>query len=197
MENKKNEIVAIKDSSIGVDMHSRDEIKVILSNNLESDYKGRLKAFIEDLSGNESLFKYSIYEQLCEGGLIEITISCVFDTNYIHMVCSDIDMEISYTTKMIDALSNQKCLSSVTQSIFDKRIDDITLRNEELKKQEKILKMQLFNAIDKRNQLVKKITDFINVNLPGSAISYVSATNEIEKAFMDMSIDCGANLYKL
>ena len=102
------------------------------------------------------------------------------------MVCTDLESEKKANSSILDKLNKQQPLSAITRSLYDNRIDDLTQRNDELIKQQKVVKMQLFNAIYKRDMLISKIKKHISETIDDCIVTYICNTSEIEKTFMDM-----------
>lgn len=165
---------------------SMDKINLIISTNELHNMNALIINLMDEVSENRSIFNYSIDIKEIDLKNSVLTINCLFDTNYIHTVYTDLEIEIKTISNTLDKLNKQQPLSAITRTLYDNRIDDLTQRNDELIKQQKVLKMQLFNAIHKRNLLVSKINRHINESIDDCIVTYICNTSEIEKTFMNM-----------
>ena len=109
------------------------------------------------------------------------------------MIYNDLDLEIKANTIKLEQLNEYNCVSSITERLFDDKIDELTKRNEDLTKQLNIIKMQLLNAINKRDVFIGKINEYIDSSIDNCIATYISTSTDVEKSFMDFDSICESN----
>lgn len=107
---------------------SMDKINLIISTNELHNMNALIINLMDEVSENRSIFNYSIDIKEIDLKNSVLTINCLFDTNYIHTVYTDLEIEIKTISNTLDKLNKQQPLSAITRTLYDNRIDDLTKR---------------------------------------------------------------------
>lgn len=185
-----NNVVISKEHNIYSQPQSSDKLKLTIVSDKHSEIIESLNYFLTELSMNGEVFKYYVTNQENDTTSLEVSIKFFFDTTYIQMIYNDLDLEIKANTIKLEQLNQYNCLSSITERLFDDKIDELTKRNEDLTKQLNIIKMQLLNAINKRDVFISKINEYIDSSIDNCIATYISASTDVEKSFIDFNSIC-------
>lgn len=188
-----NNIVISKEHNIYSQPQSSDKLKLTIVSDKHSEIIESLNYFLTELSMNGEVFKYYVTNQENDTTSLEVSIKFFFDTTYIQMIYNDLDLEIKANTIKLEQLNQYNCLSSITERLFDDKIEELTKRNEDLTKQLNIIKMQLLNAINKRDVFIGKINEYIDSSIDNCIATYISTSTDVEKSFMDFDSICESN----